>query len=148
MSFFPSHMFLDAECECTVRFRGRSLHYVGFWHFPSFVVLNRYDSTVRNSGVFEETSFQFSWCNLMALSPVVSTDLERESLHTCQPQIGFQHISRPGALTLTLISSFIRSTIQTCSLPLGAFRNTTSSPVRIYRPSDSSTKVSCVARSF
>src|ERR1700722_3783738 len=53
-----------------------------------------------------------------------------------------------GSLTLTLMSSFILSTIQICSLPFDESLKTASSPVLMNLPSWSSTNVSLFALSF
>ena len=49
---------------------------------------------------------------------------------------------------MTLISSFSRSTMVTCSYPLSALVTMTSSPVRSHRPSSCQTNASSVAFSL
>ena len=104
-------------------------------------------SPERSSGIWmTEQSWTAGWSSRQASSSAGAT------WWPCDRGVssdgGDSCAEKGGKLTLTLISSLIRSTTQICSFPFSLTLNSHSSPVRMNLPSLKSTNVSFVAFSF
>lgn len=102
----------------------------GFRQLAGGVVRDGDHGCVGDSGVGEEVRFEFGGGDLEALVWVYALVLGQLCGCLIRGERGFLGLGM-GKCTLTLINSFIRSTIQICSVPFGPLRTTASSPVRI-----------------
>lgn len=110
--------------------RLRRLDNKGLGEFARPVVGDLDDGAVGDVWVDEEVGFELGRCDLVALSVLARVSLPERRR------------------TLTLINSLMRSTMNRCSFPDGDLTKTTSSPVRIQRPSSCHTNVSALAFSL